>query len=65
MTALAKVISFPERRVDNEIWEPWIDEPALARHLGVSTRTIRRWRRDHGLPSRVVRGWCRTAWETA
>lgn len=51
------VIPFPQRQVDGETWEPWIDEHALARHYGVSTRTVRRWRAD-GLPSRLI-GSCR------
>ena len=36
-------------------WEPWLDEGIVARHYGVSTRTIRRWRRI-GMPSRVFGG---------
>lgn len=34
------------------LWEPWLDERALATYYGVSTRTIRRWRAG-GMPSRV------------
>lgn len=46
-----QVVVFPERRVDGEVWEAWIDEVAVARHFGVSARTVRRWRRE-GMPSR-------------
>lgn len=41
---------------DGRTWEPWVDEPAIARHFGgVSTRTIRRWRAQ-GMPSRLNGG---------
>jgi hypothetical protein len=48
---LAKVIPFPERRVDGEVWEPWVDEAVIARHFGVSARTVRRWAQERGMPS--------------
>jgi len=37
------------------VWEPWLDERAVASHYGVSTRTVRRWRAD-GMPSRAFGG---------
>ena len=40
---------------DGGMWEPWLDERAVAGHYGVSTRTIRRWR-TAGMPSRVFGG---------
>jgi excisionase family DNA binding protein len=51
----ARLVQFPLRRLDGDRWEPWIDERALARYFGVSTRTVRRWRRE-GMPSRRVGG---------
>lgn len=51
MTAGARIFAFPERQHDGEMWEPWVDELHVARHFGVSTRTVRRWR-DAGMPSR-------------
>lgn len=51
-----QVIAFPARQApDGDPWEAWVDEPALARHLGVSTRTLRRWRQA-GMPSRRMGG---------
>jgi len=52
---MGRVIAFPERRVDGEIWEPWVDEHAIAAHFAVSTRTVRRWRLA-GCPSRLIVG---------
>jgi hypothetical protein len=49
------VLPFPQRRNDGEIWEPWVDESAIARHFDVSTRTVRRWRADD-MPSRLIGG---------
>jgi len=52
----ATVVAFPQARLpDGDRWEPWVDETALARHLGVSTRTLRRWRAA-GMPSQRMRG---------
>lgn len=46
-----QVIAFPQRQdADGDPWEAWVPEPVLARHLGVSTRTLRRWRQA-GMPS--------------
>lgn len=54
MSAAAQVIAFPERRAEGGgAWEPWVSEDAIARHFGVSTRTVRRWRAD-GLASMLV-----------
>lgn len=50
MSAGARIIAFPERRRDGELWEPWVDEQRVALHFDVSTRTVRRWRED-GMPS--------------
>jgi hypothetical protein len=50
-----RVIPFPERRVDGEAWEPWVDEKVLARHFGVTGRTVRNWRAA-GMPSRLIGG---------
>jgi phage terminase Nu1 subunit (DNA packaging protein) len=52
---VSTVLSFPQRRQDGEVWEPWLDEKAIARHFGASTRTVRRWMRD-GMPSRLIGG---------
>ena len=51
----AAVLSLPTRSAGGEMWEPWLDERAVAGHYGVSTRTIRRWRTG-GMPSRVFGG---------
>jgi phage terminase Nu1 subunit (DNA packaging protein) len=51
----AQVIAFPTRRRDGVQWEPWVAEAVVARHLGVSTRTVRRWRKE-GMPSKLFRG---------
>ena len=51
----AIVISMPVRGQGSTAWEPWLDEHAVARHYGVSTRTIRRWRAC-GMPSRTFGG---------
>lgn len=51
-TAGARIIPFPERQRDGEVWEPWVDENRVAAHFGVSTRTVRRWR-DAGMPSQA------------
>lgn len=48
-----KIVRFPQRYVDGEAWEPWVDEHAIARHFSVSTRTVRRWR-VAGMPSLLV-----------
>lgn len=55
MSTGAAIIPFPRREADGQAWEPWITEPALAHHFGVSTRTVRRWR-DDGMPSRLIGG---------
>jgi hypothetical protein len=50
------VVAFPERRAeDGERWEPWVVEAVLARHFGVSGRTVRRWR-EQGMPSHLIGG---------
>jgi phage terminase Nu1 subunit (DNA packaging protein) len=50
------VVAFPTRRAeDGELWEPWVAEAALARHFGVSGRTVRRWR-EEGMPSHLIGG---------
>jgi hypothetical protein len=49
------VVRFPERRIDGQLWEAWVKEDQIARHFAVSTRTVRRWRKD-GLPSQLVGG---------
>jgi hypothetical protein len=51
----AVVIAMPVRGQGAAAWEPWLDEHAVARHYGVSTRTIRRWRAS-GMPSRTFGG---------
>jgi phage terminase Nu1 subunit (DNA packaging protein) len=51
-----RLVVFPARERDGRAWEPWVDEPTIARHFGaVSTRTIRRWRKQ-GMPSRMNGG---------
>ena len=49
------VVAFPERLVDGEVWEPWVDEDVVARHFRTSARTVRRWR-ARGMPSKKVGG---------
>ena len=49
------VVSMPTRVDTPGAREPWLDERALARHYGVSTRTVRRWRAG-GMPSRLFGG---------
>jgi phage terminase Nu1 subunit (DNA packaging protein) len=52
----SNVVRFPARRTeDGHVYEPWIDAAALARHFGVSSRTVRRWR-DAGMPSGAFGG---------
>jgi hypothetical protein len=54
MTGL--VVAFPGRRAESgELWEPWVGESVIARHFGVSARTVRRWRGE-GMPSRLIGG---------
>jgi hypothetical protein len=53
-TRFGSVLRLPARAGDVP-WEPWLGEGLVARHYGVSTRTIRRWRRS-GMPSRVFGG---------
>ena len=48
------VVALPLRTDGSALWEPWLDERAIARHYGVSTRTVRRWRAA-GMPSRSLR----------
>jgi hypothetical protein len=50
-----QLIAFPQRRRDGEQWEGWVDETIVARHFGVSSRTVRRWR-THGCPSMLIGG---------
>lgn len=51
------VVAFPERRSEEgQVWEPWVEEAVVARHFGVSARTVRRWRVEQGLPSRLIGG---------
>lgn len=52
--ALGRLLHLPARG-KAVAWEPWLDEGMVARHYGVSARTIRRWRRI-GMPSRVFGG---------
>ena len=52
--ALGSLLHLP-RRGRAVAWEPWLGEAQVAGHYGVSTRTIRRWRRI-GMPSRVFGG---------
>lgn len=40
---------------DGDPWEPWLTELSVARHFGVSERTVRRWR-ERGAPSRRLGG---------
>ena len=49
------VVALPRRADGSTVWEPWLDERAIARHFGVSTRTVRRWR-VAGMPSRSIGG---------
>lgn len=51
----AQILTFPARPADGATWEPWVDEPAAARHFGASERTVRRWR-TLGMPSRLIGG---------
>lgn len=51
-----QVIPFPKRFQEGEQWEPWVTEETIARHYGVSTRTVRRWRLTEGMPSSLFRG---------
>ncbi len=46
----ATVVPLAERQVEGLGWEPWLDEAAVARYFGVSTRTVRRWQHA-GMPS--------------
>ena len=46
----AKIYEFPARYQGGERWEPWLGERDIARHFGVSERTVRRWRLE-GCPS--------------
>jgi hypothetical protein len=51
-----RVIMFPARHEESgRLWEPWVDERAIARHFNASARTIRRWR-ALGMPSRFFVG---------
>ncbi len=49
------VVALPSRTGESIVWEPWHDERVVARHYGVSTRTVRRWRAA-GMPSRSIGG---------
>jgi hypothetical protein len=52
----ANLLTFPVGRVGGHVWEPWVDEYAVARHFGLkTTRTVRRWRKD-GMPSELFGG---------
>jgi hypothetical protein len=53
--AEALVVAFPVHSRRSARWEPWLGESVIARHYGVSTRTIRRWR-GSGMPSRAFGG---------
>lgn len=44
-----QVVQFPSPTT----WEPWVDARAVARHFGVSQRTVERWQHA-GAPSRLV-----------
>lgn len=39
--------------------EQWLTKRQAAEHLAVTTRTIERWQRDHGLPYSRVGTRCR------
>ena len=54
-TDVAKILTFPVTRRAVGPFEPWLGEDTVARHLGVSARTIRRWRAS-GMPSRLFEG---------
>lgn len=56
MTQAARIVQFPERRHDGEVWEPWVDEATIAHHFGVDARTIRRWRLKRNMPSKLIGG---------
>ncbi len=50
------VIAFPPRHDEGGTrWEPWVDEPTVAAHFGVSAPAVRRWRVE-GMPSRLIGG---------
>lgn len=52
----ATVLRFPTRFDDSgDPWESWVDERRVARHFGVSDRTVRRWTAA-GMPSRRYGG---------
>ena len=51
----SNTLSFPHRSVRGKLQECWVDEQAVSRHFGVSTRTVRRWRAA-GMPSLLVGG---------
>lgn len=53
---MGSVIAFPARFDEHgNAWEPWTSEDAIARHFGVTARTVRKWRLA-GMPSRRVEG---------
>jgi hypothetical protein len=52
---VAEIVPSPVRHFADGTWEPWVAEEVIARHYGVSPRTIRRWRR-RGLPSKKFGG---------
>ena len=52
-----RVVAFPDRWRGPERWEPFVAETVVARHFGVTTRTVRRWRLA-GMPSYAI-GGCR------
>jgi transposase len=53
VTEHARIIPFPAQRREGVTWEPWVDETKVAKHFGVSTRTVRRWL-EAGCPTRLV-----------
>lgn len=57
MTQSASIFQFAPSDPAGEQVEPWLNEDAVGRHFGVSTRTVRRWRLQ-GMPSRML-GGCR------
>ena len=50
-----RVVILPERRGQGQTWEPWLNEAAIARFFGVSTRTVRRGQHA-GMPSEKYGG---------
>jgi hypothetical protein len=56
MRSGVQILPFPERHVEGERWEPWVTETSIAAHFAVTDRTIRRWRLEGGMPSKLIGG---------